>query len=333
MMEVVIDNQMIRFGERMVISFHRTLRIPADRRNYPLPPGLGRFPIFKVADYADRLPQQWQSSGGGFIPMYQREALWIGFHGAGWKPNAVVIATGGINAVSGEPVEAPLRADPQNYIVAPPQPWLDGINSHQGVIRQFIALPLGSGRTIEAALSGAERRGGIQITVFEPKPDQFPDRAPQKPPSPLDEDGRVRPMHAPLTPMGLGAGGRMQQKIYRDPHGLDTWDQDHCGHTTIHIVNSLQFRQITGQAPPPTPVDAKLYTEHGLPWFERYDEDLAGIAAAERFSRIYGDEGDDQKIENDTRHPDRAEHGESFKIPDIQIKSIGPHPDHRNKAD
>jgi hypothetical protein len=45
MLEVVIESDGIRIGERLGISFHRTLRVPDDGRTYPLPPGLGRFPV------------------------------------------------------------------------------------------------------------------------------------------------------------------------------------------------------------------------------------------------------------------------------------------------
>ncbi|NIM97041.1 MAG: hypothetical protein GTO24_02815 [candidate division Zixibacteria bacterium] len=37
---------------RVVIDFQRTLRIPDDNNNYPLPPGLGRFPLRQVDDFA-----------------------------------------------------------------------------------------------------------------------------------------------------------------------------------------------------------------------------------------------------------------------------------------
>jgi len=40
----------------------------------------------------------------------------------------------------------------------------------------------------------------------------------------------------------------------------------------IHIVNNMDFRDITGKEPPPTPISAKLYTEYGYPWFELLDE-------------------------------------------------------------
>ncbi len=143
MLEVVINEHRVRIGQRFAVSFQRTLRIPDDSRTYPLPPGLGIFPLLKVQDYLNRLPDSWRENGGAFIPMYQREALWLGFSAAAWKPNAVKISIGGINAISGEPADCELRSDPQNYIVCPTQPWLDGIQIGQGLIRQFVAMPLG----------------------------------------------------------------------------------------------------------------------------------------------------------------------------------------------
>jgi hypothetical protein len=62
---------------------------------------LDAFPIHRVEDYSDRVPTAWREHGGVFIPMYQREALWLAFGGAYWKPNAVKIGVGKINAVSG----------------------------------------------------------------------------------------------------------------------------------------------------------------------------------------------------------------------------------------
>ena len=84
------------------VEFQRTLRIPDDDRLYPLPPGLGAFPLRHVDDFADRIPSSWRARGGVMLPMYQSEALWISFVGADY-PMAVKIAAGKINAVSGEP--------------------------------------------------------------------------------------------------------------------------------------------------------------------------------------------------------------------------------------
>ena len=112
MPNATIDTDRIRIGPRFAVTLHRTLRIPDDDRVYPLPPGLGTFPVRRVADYRDRVPPEWPS-GGAFIAMYQREALWIGFHGASWKPNAVMVAVGRINALTGERDGPELRRSPE----------------------------------------------------------------------------------------------------------------------------------------------------------------------------------------------------------------------------
>lgn len=148
------------------IAFQRTLRIPDDNRAYPLPAGLGRFPLEHVHHHAERLPEAWRRRGGVLLPMYQAEALWISFSlGLGLSPSypcAVKIAAGKINAVSGAPWREPLAVDPQDYVVLPQQPWLDGFSVQKGLIRQFVAMPLGDGYTAEEQLSGTAQHGGLQ---------------------------------------------------------------------------------------------------------------------------------------------------------------------------
>lgn len=81
-------------------------------------------------------------------PMYQREALWISF--AGSQHCAVKIAVGGtfdsyslwsashaiigVNALSGLTQDAPSPS--QDYLSLPTQPWLDGVCTEPGVVRQ-----------------------------------------------------------------------------------------------------------------------------------------------------------------------------------------------------
>jgi hypothetical protein len=287
MLDVEIRDDELRFGEGFSLTFQRTLRIPDDGRTYPLPPGLGRFPILPVADHRDRVPKNWREVGGFFIPMYQREALWISFHGRHWKPNAVKIGVGRINAVSGEAWDEKLRPEQLDYMVCPPQPWLDGINAGEGYIRQFVAMPLGEGYTVEGQLTGEERFGGMQIVVYEPKPGKFPDKPP-----PQQDMGVLRSIAfgagqtTKESEMGLAAGGKMRQKIYPDPHGLEVWDSENRGSALIHIVNSLTYREITGKKPPPSPISAKTYTEHGLPWFDLYDETMKDVEAPEKLKRV-----------------------------------------------
>ncbi|MEO8564222.1 MAG: hypothetical protein ABI601_19230, partial [bacterium] len=102
MRRIRLSNDAIRVGRFFEVSFQRTLRIPDDGRDYPLPPGLGSFPIRRVRDYADKVPQAWRDAGGFFLPMYQREALWLSFHGADWHPVALKVGIGSVDAISGK---------------------------------------------------------------------------------------------------------------------------------------------------------------------------------------------------------------------------------------
>jgi len=53
--------------------------LPDDGKIYPLPAGLDRFPLRSVDDFADTVSETWMKQGGVMMPMYQSEALWIGF--------------------------------------------------------------------------------------------------------------------------------------------------------------------------------------------------------------------------------------------------------------
>jgi hypothetical protein len=202
------------------------------------------------------------------------------------------------------------------------------INAGEGFIRQFVAMPLGSGYTVEAQVTGKEERGGIQIVVYEAKPGRFPDQPPEVPP------GILRVASAPMSfgalegVMGLGAGGKMRQKIYPDPHGLDTWDAGNTGNLTVHIVNSLMVREITGKAPPPTPISAETYTQYGLPWFDLYDEQMGDIAAPDALKRVKSA----AELDREKGLPPQREDG-SISVPDEQVKKYDVGPEGLNDPD
>lgn len=318
MLRITVQDDRLYVGDRFSMSFQRTLRIPDDGNQYPLPPGLGKFPIKSVAEFADHVPQEWHGENSFLIPMYQCEALWLGFDGADWKPNAVKIAIGRVNAISGERWNEELTDQPQNYIVTPQQPWLDGIKVGVDSIRQFVAMPLGLGYTVEAQVSGEEEFGGIQMIVYEPSLGKFPDQAPPKPIRGLDS----QPSMDMAFGMGLGAGGEIQQKIYPDPYGVDTWDTANYGTVTIHIVNSEQYQQITGHEPPPSPISAKTYTEYGLPWFKLYDEQKGDLLTSERLKGIKSI----QEIEQERDVPPQS-NDESIDIEDSMVQKLHLPPD------
>lgn len=107
-----VKSDRIWISEHFSVDFQRTPRIPDDGNVYPLPPGLGRLPVRRVDDYLNRVPTAWREHDGVFIPMYQREALWLCFGGSYWKPHAVKIAVGKINVVTGRGWAQPLEDSP-----------------------------------------------------------------------------------------------------------------------------------------------------------------------------------------------------------------------------
>lgn len=160
--------------QKLSISFQRTVRVADNATTNNLPPGLGCFPLYNVQEHP-KMPPAMAEKGGFFMPMYQREAMWINFKAN--SPFAIKIYVGGVNAISGDPAletEATMKRPQQlmkenkniqDYVVAPTQLWLDGIAVGDGTVRQFVATPLGSGYSVEAQMTGADIIGGIQIEV------------------------------------------------------------------------------------------------------------------------------------------------------------------------
>ncbi|MDP2600237.1 MAG: hypothetical protein Q8P84_05825 [Deltaproteobacteria bacterium] len=292
--KVELQNNALIF-DNFVVTFQRTLRIPDDGKEYPLPPGLGRFPIYKVSDFKHKVPQEWAKEGGVFIPMYQREAMWISFGGEEWRPRAVKTGVGGINALNGEPWNLSLQQTPsQNYLVAPrPQEWIDGIKEGKNTIRQFVAMPLGGGFTVSEQVGGKDKttKGGLKISVFNPKKGKF-----KKPPPKTSLFGsspslymtpRLLDKQAVSSPeMGIAAGGKMTQKIYSDPYGITTWNEEKFGVIMVHIVNSEQFEAITGEKAPESPITKKDYEQFRHPWFGLYDEEYKDIKSQEKLKKV-----------------------------------------------
>ena len=284
---IVLDNNSLECSVPEVheeaccsISFQRTLRIPDDGSDYPLPPGFGCFSLRHLDDYANQLSAEWSARGGILMPMHQAEAMWINFSAHAAYPFAVKVATGKVCAITGDSWVDHLNSDPQDYLVLPDQPWLDGYCVDNGVIRQFVAMPLGDGYTVEEQLTGAAEHGGLQIAAYPMKRERYEalmaDRSYRH--AQLEESGLVYDS----SPMGLAPGGRMKQDIYEDPHGLDAWDQRHVSRCYVTILNSAQWLAVTGEIPPDEPPTAQQYTDAGLPWFDYYREGPSAVPGATR---------------------------------------------------
>lgn len=274
------------------ISFQRTLRIPDDGTNYPLPPGLGRFPIRHVDDFA-AVPDAWKQAGGVMLPMHRAEAMWLSF--AAGYPMAVMVAAGKVCAVSGRPWSAQLSASPQNYMALPEQPWLDGFRVSDNVVRQFIAVPLGKGLTVEQQLTGEEAWGGAQLQVYPLRTELAWSREIE----PALQRAWHRLLHpvveermqmrccalAPAAGAGFGAGGKIVQKITRDRRGLQAWDSAHTSRCFVRLCLAEDWQKLTGTLPPHPPPTARDYAGAGMPWFD-YDNGQAAVTGETTLSAV-----------------------------------------------
>lgn len=274
--ELVFSFPAVDPSARFRVSFQRTLRVPDDGTTYPLPDGLGRFPVERVED--SELPEWWQKRGGVFLPMYSSEAMWICFGGS--YPMAVKIAAGKINAVNGKPWTESLATRGQDYIVGSRQPWLDGFNVGRGCVRQFVATKLGDGRSVEEQLTGDAEYGGIQILLFPMKRERW------------DEHRKARahlrnrvPVVSAVASMTLGMGGRIKQEIEKDRWGRDAWDMTQKLRVFVHLVHAKDYSMISSRPVPPCPITPEDYKANQLPWFD-WDSGEESVEPGDGFGRV-----------------------------------------------
>ncbi|KAJ7334761.1 hypothetical protein DFH08DRAFT_292628 [Mycena albidolilacea] len=343
------------------IRFHRTLRVPDSLDANRLPVDLGRFPLLPVAKFAHRLPESIRSRGGFFMPMFEREALFISFEAKkSWERFAVKVSTGGVNVLTGvfkNVHDAQVRE--QDYIVAGLQPWIDGAMTEEGVVRQFVAMSHGGNYTIEEQVTDKAEEGGFQFDIFprRPKPHNgrfyefnmrfetprgrasggrklqllktpaelgvpdgaiigfydvrhWPVRSEHEwtvgayqqrignfpliatygrigiggmlvgylPPEPkIRTLETVDPSNKMITPMGIGLGGKISQKIYKDELPPRVYDEEKGHRFHVHIISADVWETVTGVLPPITPITPATYQAHNLPWFTLSDQNATAI--------------------------------------------------------
>jgi len=294
MIELRDDSLVFHFPDHhrnalLSIDFQRTLRIPDDGKEYPLPPGLGRFTLRHVDDFSRRLPPAWKERGGVMLPMYRAEALWMNFDSA-YIPNydteypfAVKVGTGKICAISGKPWSETLHRRPQDYLSVPEQPWLDGYCVEKGFIRQFVAMPLGEGYTAEEQLTGKAEFGGLQIMVFPMRRDMFEARFPERKERFMEPEGCM--CYSNMA-MGMAPGGRMRQEIYKDPFQKSDWDVQAGLRVFVHLADAMLWRAITGQIPPAIPLTAGEYGDADGSWFSYENERARVVDGSPRLAEL-----------------------------------------------
>ncbi len=178
-----------------------------------------------------------------------------------------------------------LHENPQDYLVIPDQPWLDGFCVTKGQIRQFVAMPLGAGYTAEEQLTGKAEHGGIQIIAYPMKREAYKKFIANRPLFMRYDEMVVCESAAPMD-IGLAPGGLMRQEIYEDDYGLDAWETAAFSRCYVHIVNSQVYQELTGHPPPTEAPTAKAYTQAGLPWFEYYAENATALPGSQTLAGL-----------------------------------------------
>ncbi len=278
------DTLIFRFPEIhedaiLSMTFQRTLRVPDDGHDHWLPPGLGAFPVRDLTSFGDRVPAAWRARGGVALPMWQAEAMWLNFSSPMDYPMAVKVAAGKVNALTGKPWQDALDFEEQDYMEIPAQPWLDGFCVTKGVVKQFVAMPLGRGYTVEEQLTGEAEFGGLQILVRPLKGEIWEARKRAEAKRSLrsstvmSEQIAMSCASPVMSAMGLGAGGSIRQEIVEATESPKHWapmtTRERC---FVHLVNSTQWEQLAGSAPPGKAPSAADYSRAGLPWFDWYSD-------------------------------------------------------------
>ncbi|MEJ7784665.1 MAG: hypothetical protein WKF96_07665 [Solirubrobacteraceae bacterium] len=274
--------QSIPLGDDVRVRLQRTLRVPDDGGDHPLPPSLGAMAVTHVDTLS---PGAREVLGVGdaryVVALRDGEALWLDFDARHWHPSALKVGLGTVCAVTGETYEpARLGVCGQDYLVVPDQPWLDGVATGEGFVRQFVATALGTGATVEEQLSDDAHRGGLRFATFAATPGRFPEAPPPEP----ECDGDVMCCMAPA--LGLAAGGRIRQEIYDDHHGPGTWEQKPVESVEVALVEATAFAAVTSLPVPSEPIDAATYTAHGFPWFELHDPRRQALDVAAKLEAI-----------------------------------------------
>merc|ERR1712048_478297 len=140
-----------------------------------------------------------------------------------------------------------LKASPQSYCTAPRQPWLDGIKSGEGVVRQFVATTKGSGASVEAQICGDDFRGGLQLFVCPPKSIQAQFKVGNSViGSGLPRDDCRQQMYLSPRELGLKVGNRIEMRRIEEEtcffgdESRTLADYNIVSESTLHLVLRLR---------------------------------------------------------------------------------------------
>lgn len=185
----------------------------------------------------------------------------------------------------------------------PPQPWIDGWKSDDGSVYQFVATPFksGDGESVGEQLLGAESTsGGIGIAVFDSINPLQP-HGYAKTGSGNSAYGEIATFDSSVVKlsagplmrgvshfggnfeeMGVGKGGKITQKIYADPHGIEVWNAIPTATMAVYLVNAKTYENIVGETVP-APIGQENYNGK---WFGQDDANAKDVAGSDKFTGL-----------------------------------------------
>ena len=158
MLDVTIHADRVQIGRNFSVSFQRTLRIPDDGATIRCRPASARFPVRRVADYADRVPATWREHGGvlhadvparGDVAELQRRAVAADRAQGRDRQGQRDLRRAVDRRLQGGRAGLRRRARASRG-------WTASTPATAS-IRQFVAMPLGMGYTVEGQVTGEER--------------------------------------------------------------------------------------------------------------------------------------------------------------------------------
>ncbi|KAK3983990.1 hypothetical protein QBC44DRAFT_386104 [Cladorrhinum sp. PSN332] len=210
-----------------------------------------------------------------------------------------------VNAISGRPYKPNGRLsaveEDRDYVVVPGQPWIDGIATEPGVVRQFVASPFGSRESVEAYVKAEETEGGIMFEIVgilqpPPLPPFVPVRIPTSPqhrwkaPDVLIEE--VKNMIAEQHGQdGLPMYSFDQDLNVRTHRDMDSMRLIFSG-KQLEILNSKTFTKAVSLPPPMKSMALRQYEEKGGILFS-FPEPASDIKG--EFSTLKETEGVDEE--------------------------------------
>lgn len=195
------------------------------------------------------LPVARLTADMAIVPLADEESVWLGLEGRNpTTPCALRVLVVGVSledAVSGTVPAVHLADAPQNYIVVPPQGWLEGATAADACARQFVRRPDGEHQQVvhEFRLSVVPLRSTMAGL------------APGVPQAPRRAVGPHRPSAwSTHRPPACQQAGHLERHLAPDSHGVGAWDVASASRVRVQLVSGPEYQRLSGSGPPP-PID------------------------------------------------------------------------------